>query len=76
MLEAGVPLTLAATVSLTDGTNLVYEDIPIHFEEPDSLSRAGTSYTVSVTLDMVKEKLSLSTSVDDWTEQEGGEVGL
>lgn len=76
MLEAGVPLTLTATVGLADGTNPVYEDIPIHFGEPDSLSRAGTSYTVSVTLDMVKEKLSLSTSVDDWTEQEGGEIGL
>ena len=76
MLEAGVALTFFATVSLPDGTNIAYEALPIRFAEADGLPRAGVSYTLSVTLDTEKEKLTLSTAVADWAEKEGGEVEL
>lgn len=76
LLEAGVPLTFFATVSLSDGTNLDYEALSIRFAETDGLPRAGVSYTLSVTLDIEKEKLTFSTTVVDWTEKEGGEVEL
>lgn len=74
MLEAGIPLTFFATVSLPDGTSLDYEALPIRFIEADSLPRPGVSYTLSVVLNAEKEKLTLSTTVADWTEKDGGEV--
>lgn len=76
MLEAGVPLTFFATVTLSDGTVWDYEALPIHFAEADGLPQAGVSYTLSVVLDAEKEKLTLSTTVTDWTEREGGEVKI
>ena len=58
MLEAGIPLTFFATVSLPDGTSLDYEALPIRFIEADSLPRPGVSYTLSVVLNAEKEKLT------------------
>lgn len=74
MLEAGVPLTFFATVTLSDGTVWDYEALPIRFAEADGLPKAGVSYTLSVVLDAEKEKLILSTTVTDWTEREGGDI--
>ena len=76
MLEAGNPLTFFATVSLPDGTSLDYEALPIRFIEAGSLPRPGVSYTLSVVLNAEKEKLTLSTTVADWTEKDGGEVDI
>lgn len=76
MLEAGVALTFSATVILPGGGNLYYNSLPIRFLEADGLPRAGTSYTLSVTLEAEKEKLSFSAVVTDWTEKEGGEMGI
>lgn len=76
MLEAGNPLTFFATVSLPDGTSLDYEALPIRFIEANGLAQAGVSYTLSVVLNAEKEKLTLSTTVADWTEKDGGEVDI
>ena len=76
MLEAGIPLTFFATVSLPDGTNIAYEALPIRFAEADGLPRAGVSYALSVTLDTEKEKLTLSTTVADWAEEDAGEIEI
>lgn len=76
VLEATVPLTFYATVVLPDGSNLTYEALPVRFGETEGVARAGTSYTLSVTLDAEKEKISLTTTVTGWTEKEGGEVEL
>lgn len=76
LLEAGVPLTFYATVTLPDETIIEYEALPIRFVEAGGLPEAGVSYTLSVVLEAEKEKLILSTSVTDWLEKEGGEVEL
>lgn len=76
MLEAAVPLTFYATVALSDGSSLAYEALPVRFGEAEGLAQAGTSYTLSVTLDAEKEKLSVATAVTGWTEKEGGVVEL
>lgn len=76
MVEPGVALTLDAVVNLPDGTQRIYKAMPIRFQETDGLSRAGTSYTLIVTLDMEEENLSISATVSGWTEKEGGETEI
>lgn len=76
MAEADVPLTLSVTVRLTGGAERMYPAIPIRFQELDGLPRAGTSYTLSLTLGNAAEEISLSTSVAEWRRGNEGHVAI
>ena len=65
MVEAGVPLLLTLKVVQAGGRSIVYEHLPVVFDETDKLSQAGTSYLLSVVLHR-GGAISLSPLVGEW----------
>lgn len=65
MVEASVPLSLTLEVVQSGGRSVVYERLPVVFDETDNLSKAGTSYLLSVVLHR-GGAISLSPLVGEW----------
>lgn len=75
MAEPGVPLTLEVTVGIPGEADRLYPALPIRFVEADGLPKAGTAYTLSVTLgtpDIPPGETLLSATVAEWVKGNEG----